>query len=110
VRYSDFTTLSRQATLAEPTDSGPVIYAQVLALFGATWDRRRSVRLVGVSTSNLEQPARQLRLFEQETNRQAQLNTALDRIRGRFGDASIQRAALLDEPEELWVPKGVPGD
>jgi len=110
VRYSDFTTLTRQATLAEPTDSGPVIYAQVLALFAATWDRRRSVRLVGVGTSNLEQPARQLRLFEQETNRQAQLNTALDRIRGRFGDASIQRAALLDEPEELWVPKGVPED
>ena len=110
LRYSDFTTLTRQATLAEPTDSGPVIYAEALALFTATWDRRRSVRLVGVGTSNLEQPARQLRLFEQEDNRQAQLDAALDRIRGRFGNDAIQRASLLEEPEELWVPKGVPED
>ena len=110
LRYGDFTTLTRQATLAEPTDSGPVIYAQALALFEATWDRRRLVRLVGVGTSNLEQPARQIRLFEQEDQRQTQLDVALDRIRGRFGDAAIQRAALLDEPEELWVPKGTPED
>jgi DNA polymerase-4 len=110
LRYGDFTTLTRQATLAEPTDSGPVIYAQVLALFEVTWDRRRLVRLVGVGTGNLEQPARQIRLFEQEDQRQTQLDAALDRIRGRFGDAAIQRAALLDEPEELWVPKGVAED
>ena len=108
LRYADFTTLTRQATLAEPTDSGPVIYAQVLALFEAAWDRRRAVRLVGVGASNLEQPVRQLRLFEQEDRRQAQLDAALDRIRGRFGNDAIQRASLLEEPEELWVPKGVP--
>ncbi len=110
LRYSDFVTLTRQATLAESTDSGPTIYAHAVALFEATWDRRRSVRLVGVGTSNLEQPARQLRLFEQESNRQSQLDAALDRIRGRYGDAAIQRAALLDEPEELWVPKTLPED
>ena len=108
LRYGDFTTLTRQATLAESTDSGPVIYAQVLALFETTWDRRRAVRLVGVGTSNLEQPARQMRLFEQEDQRQAQLDAALDRIRGRFGSGAIQRASLLEEPEELWTPKGVP--
>ena len=108
LRYGDFTTLTRQVTLAEPTDSGPTIYAQVLLLFEAAWDRRRPVRLVGVGTSNLDQPARQLRLFEQEDQRQAQLDAALDRIRGRFGDSSIQRATLLEEPEALWVPKGVP--
>jgi DNA polymerase-4 len=108
LRYGDFTTLTRQATLTEPTDSGPVIYTQVLALFEANWDRRRLVRLVGVGTSNLEQPARQMRLFEQEDQRQAQLDAALDRIRGRYGNGAIQRASLLEEPEELWVPKGVP--
>jgi len=49
-----------------------------------------------------------MRLFEQEDQRQAQLDAALDRIRGRFGSGAIQRASLLDEPEELWTPKGVP--
>ena len=77
LRYGDFTTLTRQATLVEPTDSGPTIYAHAVALFEAAWDRRRSVRLVGVGASNLEQPARQLRLFEQENSRQAQLDAAL---------------------------------
>ena len=109
LRYSDFTTLTRQATLAEPTDSGPVIYAQALALFEATWDRRRLVRLVGVGTSNLEQPARQIRLFEQEDQRQTQLDVALDRIRGRFGDAAIQRAALLENPRNLGAERKAGG-
>jgi hypothetical protein len=84
-----------------------VIYAQALALFDAAWDRR-PVRLIGVAAANLTQPARQLRLFEQEDARQAQLDTALDRIRARFGEDAIQRASLLEEPEELWVSKGAP--
>ncbi len=108
LRYSDFTTLTRQTTLDDPTDSGPIIYAQALALLEAAWDRRRAVRLVGVSGAGLEQPARQLRLFEQEDTRQAQLDAALDRIRARYGESAIQRASLLEEPEALWVPKGKP--
>ncbi len=107
LRYPDFTTLTRQATLPDPTDAGPAIYAQALALFEAAWDRR-PVRLIGVAAANLSQPARQLRLFEQEDARQAHLEAALDRIRARFGESAIQRASLLEEPEELWVPKGVP--
>lgn len=107
LRYADFTTLTRQATLEEQTDSGPVIYAQALALFEAAWDRR-PVRLLGVGASGLTQAGRQLRLFEQESQRQAQLDAALDRIRAKYGDRAIQRASLLDEPEELWVPKTRP--
>jgi len=107
LRYPDFTTLTRQATLAEPTDAGAVIFAQAQALFEAAWDRR-AIRLIGVAAANLSQPGRQLRLFEQDDQRHAQLEAALDRIRARFGDQAIQRASLLEEPEELWVPKGVP--
>ena len=81
---------------------------QVFALFEAAWERRRAVRLVGVGTSNLEQPTRQLQLFEQEDRRQAQLDAAVDRICGRYGHSAIQRASLMEEPEELWVPKSVP--
>lgn len=106
LRYANFTTLARQATLAEPTDSGPVIYAQMLSLFDSAWDGR-PVRLLGVGASTFAQPARQLRLFEQEDRRQAQLDAALDRIRSKYGDRAIQRASLLDEPEELWVPRDV---
>jgi DNA polymerase-4 len=106
LRYGDFTTISRQATLADATDAGPVIYTQVLGLFEAAWQRGRPVRLVGVAAANLSQPARQLRLFEQEDLRQAQLDAALDRIRARFGERAIQRASLLEPPDELWVSRG----
>jgi DNA polymerase IV len=107
LRYGDFTTLTRQATLPEPTDTGPVIYAQALALFEGAWDRR-PVRLIGVGTSGLCQIARQLRLFEQEDRRQTQLDAALDGIRARFGESAIQRASLLESPEQLWVSRQAP--
>jgi DNA polymerase-4 len=105
MRYGDFSTLTRQATPADPVDSGPVIYATVLALFEKVWDRR-PLRLVGVGGSNLVQPGRQLRLFEQEDRRQAQLDAALDRIRAKYGSSSIRRASLMDDPEEPWVSRG----
>ncbi len=103
LRYGDFSTYTRQATLPEPTDSGPVIYAQALALFEALWNPARAVRLLGVGAANLCQPAHQLRLFEQSDRRQAQLDAALDAIRARFGEDAIQRASLLEAPDELWV-------
>ena len=104
LRYPDFSTLTRQVTLPDATDSGPVLYAHALALFEKTWDRR-PVRLVGVGGTNLEQGGRQLRLFEQEDRRQAQLDAALDRIRAKYGESSIRRASLMDEPEEPWVSR-----
>jgi DNA polymerase IV len=106
LRYPDFTTLTRQETLPEPTDAGPVIYGQALSLFEAAWDRR-PVRLLGVAATGLTQDGRQLRLFEQEDRRQEQLDAALDRIRAKYGERAVQRASLLEEPEELWVPRTV---
>ena len=100
LRYPDFTTYTRQVTLDEPTDTSPVIYAQALALFEALWDRFHPVRLLGVGTAKLCLPARQLRLFEQTDQRQFQLDTALDRIRARFGEHAVQRASLLEAPDD----------
>lgn len=104
LRYGDFSTFTRQVTLPDATDSGPVLYSHALALFEKAWDRR-PLRLVGVGGSNLEQGGRQLRLFEQEDRRQAQLDAALDRIKAKYGESAIRRASLLDEPEEPWVSR-----
>lgn len=104
LRYGDFSTLTRQFTLPDATDSGPVLYAHALALFEKVWDRR-PVRLIGVGGTNLEQGGRQLRLFEQEDRRQGQLDAALDRIRAKYGESAIRRASLLDEREEPWVSR-----
>ncbi len=106
LRYGDFSTLTRQTTLEDATDSGRVIYESVLALFDAAWDRR-AVRLLGVSGTGLTREGRQLRLFEQGDERQAHLDAALDSIRARYGERAVQRASLLEEPEELWIGRTV---
>jgi DNA polymerase-4 len=108
LRYADFSTYARQATLDEPTDSGPAIYARAEALFAAVWNRLLAVRLLGVAAAGLAPPARQLRLFEEPDPRQEQLDAALDRIRARFGKDAVRRASLLDLPDELWVKRDRP--
>ncbi len=104
LRYADFSTLTRQTTLSDPTDSGPVIDAHAAVLLEQAWDRR-PVRLIGVGGSNLVQGGRQLSLFEEADGRQGQLEAALDHIRERYGESAIRRAFLLSDPEEPWVSR-----
>jgi DNA polymerase-4 len=63
LRYSDFTTLSRQMKLATPTDDEQVIYRAILVLFRRAWKRGRAVRLLGVAARNLCPPTGQLKLL-----------------------------------------------
>jgi len=70
LRYSDFTTLSRQMRLSVPTDDEREIYRAALALLRRAWGRgRRStdlppkpVRLLGVAGRGLTPPVGQLSL------------------------------------------------
>jgi DNA polymerase-4 len=63
LRYADFTTLSRQMTLAVPTDDAEVIFQTAETLFVRTWQRGRSVRLLGVAGQHLTTPVGQLTLL-----------------------------------------------
>jgi DNA polymerase-4 len=63
LRYADFTTLTRQMKLAMPTDDERVIYRAALALVRRAWDRKRSVRLLGVGGQQLTMPVGQLALL-----------------------------------------------
>jgi DNA polymerase-4 len=65
LRYSDFSTLTRQTTLALPTNDEDVILRVALTLLERTWKPGRPVRLLGVAGSGLAPPVRQLRLFEE---------------------------------------------
>lgn len=66
LRWSDFTTLTRQATIDHPTDQLAVIYSIVIQLFDSVWKPRKPVRLLGVGVSNLGPPIKQLGLWENE--------------------------------------------
>jgi DNA polymerase-4 len=63
LRYSDFTTLSRQTTLSVPTADAKIIYQTANALLERAWKRGRPIRLLGIAASQLSPPARQLPLF-----------------------------------------------
>ncbi|MGQ9600113.1 MAG: DNA polymerase IV [Anaerolineae bacterium] len=63
LRYADFTTLTRQMTLAAPTNDASLIYQTALALFRRSWERGRPVRLLGVSGRHLSPPVGQFSLW-----------------------------------------------
>ncbi|MFQ5460735.1 MAG: helix-hairpin-helix domain-containing protein, partial [Anaerolineae bacterium] len=53
LRWSDFTTLTRQTTLPFPTDREADVAREAERLWRGNWPRRRRVRLIGVGVSNL---------------------------------------------------------
>ncbi len=63
LRYADFTTLTRQTTLAVPTAEAEVVYQAAQALLERAWQRSRPIRLLGVAARRLSPPVGQLRLL-----------------------------------------------
>jgi DNA polymerase-4 len=63
LRYADFTTLTRQASLAVPTDDEKVIYQTSLSLFHRVWRPGQAIRLLGVSGRQLAPPVGQMPLM-----------------------------------------------
>ena len=87
LRYSDFTTITRQETLASSTATDTTVRDAAVALLDAAWSGD-AVRLLGVGVSGLED-APQLDLFDRPAN--DRIDHTLDRLRKRFGQGAIRR-------------------
>jgi DNA polymerase-4 len=94
MRYPDFTTITRQVTLAQPTDLAEDICTHAHKLLRHEWKKGTQLRLIGVGVTGLSQ-ARQLSLFDTHTEQLSKLSKAVDEIRHKYGDDAIQRASLL---------------
>lgn len=94
IRYKDFTTLTRQTTLPQPTDLDQPIFETAWKLFEANWTRR-AVRLIGVAARGLGPVAQQLNLFEPHDNRSEKLTRTVDAIRKKFGESKLKRGSTL---------------
>ena len=94
MRYPDFTTITRQVTLAQPTDLAEDICAQAHKLLQREWKKSTQLRLIGVGVSGLSQ-GRQLSLFDTHSEHLSKVSQAVDEIRHKYGDDAIRRASLL---------------
>jgi DNA polymerase-4 len=97
IRYHDFHTITRSRTLDTSTSSDTVIYQTATDLLHKLDRSRGSIRLIGVSASNLQNADswQQGSLFATTTPQQKQLEKVLDQINHRFGENTITRASLL---------------
>jgi len=99
LRYAGFQTITRAETLPESTQLDGVILDSARRLLRRHWDRRRAVRLLGVQASGLASAAGQENLLEAVPRQKwSRVLAAADRLRDRYGFASVQLASALTEP------------
>jgi len=96
VRYTDFTTITRQRTMPQMTDLDQTIFQigkDLLQL--AMTKERQAIRLIGIGVSSLSEPGQQLFLMNSTEQRLEKLNRAVDRIRDKYGFSSIQTGRTM---------------
>ncbi|MDX2162715.1 MAG: DNA polymerase IV [bacterium] len=99
LRWSDFTTLTRQVTIPNGVNEDDAIYEAARELFDQVWVRGRAVRLIGVGVSGLSETGKQLGLWEGAPDeKKRKLQSALDEIKTRFGEDMIKRGVNPDDP------------
>ena len=92
-RRPDFTTLTRQISLRQPTDLDHTIYTTAKRLFLQVWRPGDAVRLLGVAASKLSAEGAQLSLWANESEREKRVQDAVDAIRDRFGGQTVRWGA-----------------
>lgn len=94
---NEFHNTCRQTTLPSSTNVTEKIYECACQLFDAAWDHT-PIRLLGVYTSKAtSENYEQYNLFDMErSDKLAKLNSAVDKIRERYGEDSIKRACFVE--------------
>jgi len=93
LRTSDFHTITRARTLAEPTTVDSEVFGVIRELFRENW-HGEAIRLLGVHASHFDTESEQLSLSG--AGRHEKWNEALlaaDRVRDKFGENAIALAA-----------------
>ncbi len=101
LKFNDFSTITRSTSLSRPTNLTGDIHKATLALL-AREAFPRPVRLIGTGVSNFRQVRSQLPLaVDQGRLRRQALDQTMDRIRRKFGNASITRADVQAEGDGI---------
>jgi DNA polymerase-4 len=106
LRFYDFTRATRSYTLPAPTADTFAVLVALRRLFAenAALIREQGITLLGVTLANLDSAdAMQLELpFRRRSD--TDLDTAVDRVRDKYGTKALSRGVLLHRDEGLTVP------
>ncbi|HLP23626.1 MAG TPA: DNA polymerase IV [Microbacteriaceae bacterium] len=94
VRHSDFRTLTRSRTLAEPTDVAKRIHEEAVAALRSLDLEGQPIRLVGVRGENLTAGDAELALWNPD-DEWRELERVSDVVTERFGKSALSPASLL---------------
>ena len=111
LRYNDMEQSRRSESVEEPTDLETDVYTLIDRLVRRAWDRRVSLRLVGLKLSHVYQvEVRQLALdltgtgYDRETRRE--LARVMDEVKERYGSGSIVRGHQVKAKESSQLAVG----
>ena len=92
-----FRVFSHQKKMEDASSSTRIIYSEVKKLMDELYVEGTKIRLVGVRVDNLiEEKDRQISLFDNKQNeKQEKIDTALDKLKDKFGYNSIKRAGEM---------------
>jgi DNA polymerase-4 len=106
IKYEDFTTVTRQKTVA-PTYLTKDIYATALRLLEGNKSKNKLIRLLGLGLSNFqEEESEQLSMFDlfegsREVQKEETIEKTIDKIRERFGNKKILRGSMLKNNKDI---------
>ena len=95
IRWSDFSTHTRQERLENPTDQDGIIYATAEKLWRNIWTEGKPVRLIGVGGSDLVDTTHQMSLWDSTNEKERKLLKALDELSERYGKQTVRRASKI---------------
>lgn len=90
LRWSDFTTLTRQTTLQAHTNESDVLICAAEKLFSEHW-QGRPLRLIGMGVSGLEKSQQQIGLWDYDWEKERHVEDVLAEIQEKFGASAIKR-------------------
>jgi len=106
LKTGNFQTLTRSHTLDQPTQLAETLYGQMKPLLEKAVPGR-DFRLIGIGISGfgLLEDADKPDLLTQEIGKHKEIETAMDKVRAKFGDAAIAKGRGLKANQHLKAKK-----
>lgn len=97
LRHTDGVDVTRRLKLQTPVNTDRILFPHLESLYMKVSERRQRIRYLSLTFTDLILPTAQMVLFAAPSNhpKEEALVTALDTIRSRFGETSVQWARVM---------------